>query len=119
VVWVYYITNVTKFAYAIVAFTSLSALGNIILAALIVFRLVWYRKYLRNALGVQHGSPYANIITICVESSALMVIASGLFPILWILQTFLTSKEASIDAENFLLDINPHIYVGDLELNDF
>ena len=90
--------------YTILGFTSLSALLNIILAALIVFRLVYHGRYLRNALGLEHGSPYTKIITICVESSALMVIASGLFPILWALPAF----KASYIGTQFMYDINPH-----------
>ena len=104
---------VRGFGYTIMGFTSLSALLNIILATLIVFRLVYHGRYIRNALGLEHGSPYTNIITICVESSALMVISSGLYPILFALPV-----NASI-AQQFLFDINPHIYVSGLELNDF
>jgi hypothetical protein len=50
-----------------VHFTSV----NIILAVLIIFRLVYHRRCVRNTLGVEHGSPYTNIITMCAESSAL------------------------------------------------
>jgi UDP-N-acetylglucosamine:LPS N-acetylglucosamine transferase len=91
-------------------FMSLSALVNIILAALIVSRVVYHRRYIRNALGVEHGSPYTNIITMCVESSSLMAIASVLFTILYF------GGSAGV---HFMMDIIPHIYVGGLiELND-
>jgi hypothetical protein len=99
-----------KLSNAYTVFTSLSAAVNIILAALIVVRLVYHRRYIQNTLGAQHGSPYTNIITMCVESSALMVIASVLFTLL---------PFVSMYWANFMMDINPHIYVGGLELDDF
>jgi len=105
--------------YSTLALTSLSALVNVILTALIVFRLVYHRRYVRNALGVQHGSLYANVITMCVESSALMVISSGLYPILWALLWTSQAIKTSVIAEKFLFDISPHLYVGSLVLNDF
>jgi len=95
---------------AYTVFTSLSAIVNIVLAALIVLRLVYHRRYIRNTLGAEHGSPYTNIITMCVESSALMVIASILFTLM---------RFVSMSWANFMMDITPHIYVGGLELNDF
>jgi hypothetical protein len=100
--------NELEFAYPV--FSSLSAVANIILAALIVFRLVYHRRYIRNTLGVEHGSPYTNIITICVESSALMAITSGLNAILLFVPGY---------GEAVMMDISPYICVGALELNDF
>jgi hypothetical protein len=104
------VTFVSELAYADAVFISLSALVNIILAVLIVSRLVYYRRYVRDSLGVQHGSPYTNIITMCVESSALMAISSGLHTILYFMPSL---------GEIFMFDVIPHIYVGGLELNDF
>ena len=101
---------VDELAHAYPVFSSLSTLVNIILAVLIVSRLVYHRRYIRNTLGVEHGSPYTNVITMCVESSALMVIAGGLYTILYFV---------SADGEGFIFDIIPHICVGGLELNDF
>jgi len=95
--------------YAQVVFISLSTPVNIILAVLIVFRLVYLRRYVRNALGVEHGSPYTNIITMCIESSALMVVASSLYTILFFM---------SMD-EILILNVIPHICVGGLKLNGF
>jgi len=102
--------------YAGAMFIPLSALVNIILAALIIFRLIYHRRYIRNALGAEHGSPYTNIMTMCVESSALMVISSVPFAIQKYRSIIGTRKE---DGGNFLYDLLPHIYVGGLELNDF
>ena len=95
---------------AYIVFLSLSTLVNIILAVLVVSRLVYRRRYIRNTLGVEHGSPYTNVIIMCVESSALMVISSGLYNSLYF---------GSADGKNFMNEIIPHIFVGALELNDF
>jgi hypothetical protein len=100
-----------KLVYAHAMFLSLSAIVNFILAALIVFRLVYYRRCARNALGVEHGTSYNNVIIMCVESSALMVIASGLYTILYF-------KSPRI-GEMFMFEVVLHIYVGGLELDDF
>ena len=97
-------------------FISLSAVVNIILAVLIVFRLVYHRRYVRNALGAEHGSPYTNIMTMCIESSALMVISSGLCVIL---EYALLGVKGGGGAGDFLFRLLPHICVGVLELNDF
>jgi len=73
-------------------FTLFSTIVNIILAALIVFRLVYHRRRIQKVLGPEHGSLYSNIMTMCIESSALIVISSGLLTIL----TFTLMDEASI-----------------------
>jgi hypothetical protein len=96
-------------------FISLSAIVNIILAALIVFRLVYHRRYVRNTLGAEHGSPYTNIMTMCIESSALMVISSGLCVIL---EYALVGVKRG-GGGDFMFRLLPHICVGALELNDF
>ena len=103
-------TFVNELLCANLVFSSLSTVVNVTLAVLIVSRLVYHRRYVRNTLGVEHGSPYTNVITMCVESSALMVIVGGLSTIL---------SFASQDGINIMYDITPHICVGGLELNDF
>ena len=105
------VTSIPKLQFAYPVFSSLSALVNIILAALIVSRLVYYRRYIKNTLGVEYGSPYTNIITMCIESSALMVIASSLFTILGFV--------GPGHGGQVMFDIIPHICVGDLELEGF
>ena len=89
---------------------ALSILINIVLAVLIVSRLVYHQRYDRNTLGVEHGSPYTNIITMCVESCALIVIFGGLFTGLYF---------GNWDGVLFMNPIIPHIFVGGLELNNF
>lgn len=91
-------------------FILLSAFINIILAALIVFRLVYHRRNVRNALGAGHGPPYTNIITMCVESSALMVIASGLYTIM-VCTPLCILRSRPWDGATFMFDIIPHICV--------
>lgn len=59
-----------------------SLLVNIILALLIVLRLVHHQRRIQKVLGAEHGSPYSKIITMCVESSALMLIFSGVYAVL-------------------------------------
>jgi hypothetical protein len=113
--------EVSKFRNAGEAFISLSTLANIILAVLIISRLVYRRRYVRNALGVQHGSPYTNIITMCVESSALMIIVGSLYIILYLVQKYSGTGKYSGTALmlEVVTDIIPHTFVGGLELNDF
>jgi hypothetical protein len=91
-------------------FILLSTFVNIILAALIIFRLIYHRRHVRSVLGAEHGSPYTNIMTMCVESSALMVITSGLC---MALQFTTGPRLAWIPYLLF-----PHICVGGLELDD-
>jgi hypothetical protein len=107
-------TEAPKLQYANPVFISLSTLANIIFAVLIVSRLIYHRRCVRNALGVQHGSPYTNIITMCVESSALMVIVGSLYVIGCFVPEYWTNLMLAIIG-----DIIPHIFVGGLELNDF
>ena len=90
--------------YSIPVFSSLSTLVNIILTALIVLWLVYHWKCVWNALGAEHGSPYTNIITMCIKSSALTVIASGMYTILISLEC-----GTSYIGRKFLLNLNPHI----------
>ncbi|PPQ91539.1 hypothetical protein CVT25_008807 [Psilocybe cyanescens] len=51
----------------------ISAFANILLAILISFRLTQHQRYLRKTLGKSHGTVYKRVITMCVESSALIV----------------------------------------------
>ena len=99
------VTFIFELAYADPVFISLSAFVNIILTVLIVSRLVYHRRYIQNTLGVQHGSPYTNVITMCVESSALVVISNGLYTILHFVGGY---------GEVFMCCIIPHICVGGL-----
>ncbi|KDR74036.1 hypothetical protein GALMADRAFT_227737 [Galerina marginata CBS 339.88] len=82
---------------------GLSAISNIVLAALIVFRLLYHQRYLRKTLGHSHGSLYTRIMVMCVESSSLIVV----FTVLYIVLYFEPSS-VGYDLPLFLL---PHICV--------
>ena len=100
-----------KLVYAEPVFSSLSALVNIILAAPTVFRFVYHRRPVRDALGVQNGSPHTNVIAMRVEFSALIIVG-GLY-------TILCFVPVSPYGAKFMFDIIAHNYVGGLKLNDF
>ncbi|KDR70242.1 hypothetical protein GALMADRAFT_282322 [Galerina marginata CBS 339.88] len=46
----------------------LTVFMNVVLALLIVARILYHQRHLRRVFGVEHGSPYTRIITVCVES---------------------------------------------------
>ncbi|KAF8965479.1 hypothetical protein BDZ97DRAFT_1918318 [Flammula alnicola] len=81
---------------------ALTALVNLILALLIVLRLVYHQRRLRKMLGVAHGSGYARIMAMCIESCALIVIFSGVYGVLFFEQA---------NGSQIPLMILPHIYV--------
>ena len=91
--------NVSVFAVALV-----SSLVNIILASLIVLRLVRHQRHVRRVLGAEHGSAYSKVITVCVESSTLIVAVC--------IVLVLTQPTGSEFIPLLLL---PHICVGGLE----
>lgn len=49
---------------------------NLVLSLLIFLRLIYYQRYISKTLGTAHGSPYLKVITMCVESCALIVVFS-------------------------------------------
>ena len=102
--------NFKTMKFSLIAFISFSTLVNIILAALIVFRLVYHRRQVKNVFGVEHGTLYTRVMTIFVESSALMVIASGVY-------VALESVEGGSYRE-IQHPLYPHVCVGGLELDD-
>ena len=73
--WCYVVNEVLVSTVSI----SLSPLANIILAMLIVLRLIYRRRHFRNVLGEECRYPYINIMSICVESSAPIVIFVGIY----------------------------------------
>jgi hypothetical protein len=62
--------------------TIFTVILNFVTAALITFRMLYFNKYIRMTLGLEHNSPYTSIIIICVESSALIVVFSIFYLIL-------------------------------------
>ena len=91
-------------------FILLSLLVNIILTALIFSRLIYRQRHFRNALGEECGYPRINVMTMCVESSALVVVFSAAY-------TALTFAQRQPDAYAALIPFQllPHICVGGLE----
>jgi hypothetical protein len=98
------------FQYSDIVCISLSTVANFILAALIVLRLIFHRRHVRNVLGAEHGSPYTNVMTMCVESSALMVVISGVC----------VALNFTVGSWYYWIPylLYPHICVGGLELDD-
>jgi hypothetical protein len=97
-------------------FILLSLLVNMILAALIVSRLIYRRRHFQDIFGAEHGSPYINTMTMCVESSVLVVIFNGTYTAL----TFAQRQRQQPDAYGALIlfQLLPHIFVGGLEHHD-
>lgn len=62
-------------------YITISFLLNVLLTLMIVTRLVWHRRNIRNAMGgaASAGGLYKAIITVLVESSALYLIVSLLY----------------------------------------
>ena len=58
---------------------------NILLTSMIVTRLVWHRRNIRNAMGTSArvGQLYGAIVTILVESAALYAVSFLLFLVPW------------------------------------
>ena len=90
-------------------FILLSLLANIILTALIVSWHIYRRAHFWD-LGAEHRSPYINVIAMCVESSALVVIFNGTYTAL----TF-SQQQPSVYWALIPFQLLPHIHVGGLE----
>ena len=91
--------------------TGMSTFVNIVLALLIIFRLVHHQRQMRKILGAEHGSPYSHIITMCIESSALIVV----FSVAYIVLGFWRANGPAIIP----LLLLPHICVRGPEFYDF
>lgn len=63
-------------------FTGVTALLNIVTAAFITLRILYYQRYIRKTVGLERNNPYMNIIIICIESSALVIIWNLVYLIL-------------------------------------
>lgn len=66
-------------------FAIITVLGNISFTTLIGVRLFNHQRDVSKALGKAYGSLYTRIITICVESCALITIVYLAFLLFWIL----------------------------------
>ncbi|KAH9480706.1 hypothetical protein JR316_0007306 [Psilocybe cubensis] len=54
-------------------FACITLAINVAITGLIVGRLLYHRQFIQDALGREHGSRYMRIITMCIESAALVV----------------------------------------------
>ena len=72
------------------------------------FWLIYRGRYFQDILGAEHGSPYINIMTMCVESSALVVIFNGTYTAL----TFAQQRRPDAYWALIPFQLLPHIFVG-------
>jgi len=91
-------------------FILLSLLVNIILTGLIVSRVIYRRRHFRDVLGAEYESPYINIMTMCVESSAVVAIFNGTYTAL----TFAQRRRPDAYWALIPFQLLPHICVGGL-----
>ncbi|CAA7262549.1 unnamed protein product [Cyclocybe aegerita] len=70
----YMVTTLAVLNRLMVAFALMTAIFNFFMTTLIVLRLRPHQQFIQQALGEEYGSPYARLITMCVESAALTVI---------------------------------------------
>ena len=69
--------------YFFLAMTGTTIFLNFVIAALITFRILYFDRYIRKTVGLEHNSPYLTVIIICVESSALIIVFSLIYLILY------------------------------------
>ena len=86
--------------------TGITVILNFVTAILITCRILYFSKYIGKAAGlqvVQHNSPYATIIIICVESLALIVVFGLIYFILFFQQA---------NASYIPMQLLVHVYVS-------
>ncbi|KAF8812852.1 hypothetical protein BYT27DRAFT_6403600 [Phlegmacium glaucopus] len=66
--------------------TGVTVILNIFTAILITLRIVYFERYVRGAMGVERNSPYMTVVIICIESSALIIVFSLTYIILYFQQ---------------------------------
>ena len=69
--------------YFFLAMTGTTIFLNLVIAGLITFRILYFDRYIRKTVGLEHNSPYLTVIIICVESSALIIVFSLIYLILY------------------------------------
>ncbi|KAF8812849.1 hypothetical protein BYT27DRAFT_7132232 [Phlegmacium glaucopus] len=63
--------------------TGVTVTLNIFTAVLITLRLLYFERYMQKAVGMECDSPYMTVVILCVESSALIIIFSLTYIILY------------------------------------
>jgi len=87
------------------AVTSITVFLNLVTATLITLRILYFNRYIRKTVGLEHNSPYMTVIILCIESSALIIVFSLIYLILYFYQ-----REPSVSP------MLVHIYVSLLQL---
>ncbi|KAF9046335.1 hypothetical protein BJ165DRAFT_1584340 [Panaeolus papilionaceus] len=85
-----------------VAFASTTLFVNWVITGLVVIRLLVFRSKVRKTLGNVYGSPYTGIISMCVESAALVILFATIF---------LTLNLLKLNPFSFSRAFLVHIYV--------
>lgn len=86
-----------------VAFASTTLSVNWIITTLVVTRLLVFRANVKRTMGNDHGRPYIGIISMCIESAALVIIFATIF---------LTLNLLNLDPFSFSRAFLVHIYVS-------
>lgn len=85
--------------------TTTTVIINLFTASLITLRILYYNRYIRKTVGLEHNSPYMTIIIICVESSALIVVFSSIYLIL------LFQEDGALSMSIIPMQSLVHVYV--------
>ncbi|EGO04206.1 hypothetical protein SERLA73DRAFT_100436 [Serpula lacrymans var. lacrymans S7.3] len=75
----------------VIPYWSLSVAVNVTASCLIAIRLLRHKKMLAEAISVEHGTPYINIIAMTVESAALYAVFAIIALVLFVLNSPLTN----------------------------
>ena len=69
--------------YFFLAITAVTVFLNLVTATLITLRTLHFNRKIQKTGGLESNNPYMRIITICVESSALIVVFGLIYLILY------------------------------------
>jgi hypothetical protein len=87
---VIFVLNLPRFGFSTVYLLPIictTVMINFVSATLITLRILYFERYIRKTVGVQRSdSPYMTILIICVESSALIIVFSLIYVILFFQQ---------------------------------
>jgi len=76
---------------------------NLVTATLITLRILFFQRHIRKTIGLEPGdSPYMTVLALCVESSALIVVFSLIYFILYFQQA---------NASYIPMQLLVHVYV--------
>ncbi|KAF8804866.1 hypothetical protein BYT27DRAFT_7105929 [Phlegmacium glaucopus] len=79
--------------------TGVTVILNVFTAILITLRILYFERYMRKAIGTERNSPYTMVVIICVESSALIIVFSLIYFILFFQPTntlYLPNSNATV-----------------------